>query len=355
MSLPTPFVALANNSQTTKRKAQNRAAQRAFRERKENHVKVLEARVSELEKQNNSQSMENQYLKAQLAKLRSGKDMSFAQSNDFTFDFPPPSMSSRSQSIGSSAVSPNEKVPARSDCPSLCSSDTSPQSTIEKDFNAAAMPHFSRVSSYPDSQYSPNDSGFYSASSNPLEAEQKPTPESDTTGQDNQFVFSESFLSQTPQYTFNSLDYRDNNDLNSFDVDPPLFDTSLIGFDPADLTEPSSELFGMQPPAEAVVKTEPVSEPSISPRPATLWPENPDALRQIEYEQSPQNGCPEVWRKIVTHPQFASFDLDELCDMFSKKNKCGQTQDKFLQEGDWERFDKKLDEFAEKSKNKLML
>jgi len=51
---------------TTKRKAQNRAAQRAFRERKEKHVKDLETKVAELEKASEADKHENGLLKAQV-------------------------------------------------------------------------------------------------------------------------------------------------------------------------------------------------------------------------------------------------------------------------------------------------
>jgi len=49
-----------------KRKAQNRAAQRAFRERKEKHLKDLETKVVELEKRSEATTSENTQLRAQL-------------------------------------------------------------------------------------------------------------------------------------------------------------------------------------------------------------------------------------------------------------------------------------------------
>jgi AP-1-like factor len=54
---------------SSKRKAQNRAAQRAFRERKEKHVKDLEIKVEELEKASESASNENSTLRNQIARL----------------------------------------------------------------------------------------------------------------------------------------------------------------------------------------------------------------------------------------------------------------------------------------------
>lgn len=54
---------------TSKRKAQNRAAQRAFRERKEKHLKDLEVKVQDLEKASESANHENSILRAQIDKM----------------------------------------------------------------------------------------------------------------------------------------------------------------------------------------------------------------------------------------------------------------------------------------------
>ncbi|ESZ94506.1 hypothetical protein SBOR_5107 [Sclerotinia borealis F-4128] len=52
----------------SRRKAQNRAAQRAFRERKERHVKDLEVKLASLETNTNNLALENERLKLQLTK-----------------------------------------------------------------------------------------------------------------------------------------------------------------------------------------------------------------------------------------------------------------------------------------------
>jgi AP-1-like factor len=52
-----------------KRKAQNRAAQRAFRERKEKHLKDLETKVEDLQKASESANHENSILRAQIEKM----------------------------------------------------------------------------------------------------------------------------------------------------------------------------------------------------------------------------------------------------------------------------------------------
>lgn len=56
---------------TSKRKAQNRAAQRAFRERKEKHLKDLETKVDELQKASEAANNENELLRRQVGKMTS--------------------------------------------------------------------------------------------------------------------------------------------------------------------------------------------------------------------------------------------------------------------------------------------
>ncbi|KAK7991776.1 transcription factor PAP1-domain-containing protein [Apiospora saccharicola] len=57
------------NEPSSKRKAQNRAAQRAFRERKEQHLKDLETKVKELEEASATTHNENSQLRAQVEKM----------------------------------------------------------------------------------------------------------------------------------------------------------------------------------------------------------------------------------------------------------------------------------------------
>ncbi|KAJ5223880.1 AP-1-like transcription factor napA [Penicillium chermesinum] len=82
---------------TTKRKAQNRAAQRAFRERKEKHLKDLETKVEELQRTSDSTSQENGLLRAQSRKwalcdehwpAAQSHGSYGLQNTDFLFDFP---------------------------------------------------------------------------------------------------------------------------------------------------------------------------------------------------------------------------------------------------------------------------
>lgn len=101
---------------TSKRKAQNRAAQRAFRERKEKHLKDLEIKVDELQKSSDNTTQENGLLRAQMERMQVelkeyrkrlswltrgngisamsaipgaySKNMQGLNNNEFLFDFP---------------------------------------------------------------------------------------------------------------------------------------------------------------------------------------------------------------------------------------------------------------------------
>ncbi|EPE25206.1 bZIP transcription factor [Glarea lozoyensis ATCC 20868] len=65
----------------TRRKAQNRAAQRAFRERKERHVKELEAKLAALTQNSATVAEENERLKLQLQKTETENQILMATSH----------------------------------------------------------------------------------------------------------------------------------------------------------------------------------------------------------------------------------------------------------------------------------
>jgi len=75
----------------SRRKAQNRAAQRAFRERKERHVKELEAQVAALKQASSTVHAENEMLKLSLQKVSTENEILKATSNHVhTSHSPPP-------------------------------------------------------------------------------------------------------------------------------------------------------------------------------------------------------------------------------------------------------------------------
>ncbi|KAL1955712.1 hypothetical protein VTO42DRAFT_8184 [Malbranchea cinnamomea] len=126
---------------TSKRKAQNRAAQRAFRERKEKHLRDLEAKVQELEKASQVANNENALLRAQVERLQielreyrkrlswistgnsfspssglysgAGNSRNFSRlNNEFTFEFPKFGDLPNSQFFGNKAVSATSQKPS---------------------------------------------------------------------------------------------------------------------------------------------------------------------------------------------------------------------------------------------------
>ncbi|QRV91553.1 bZIP transcription factor [Ceratobasidium sp. AG-Ba] len=79
--------ATSDENRLAKRKEQNRAAQRAFRDRKEKHVKDLEDKIRELEDKFSTSESENSNLKDLLKRLQN-ENMMLKQSA-FTFEFAP--------------------------------------------------------------------------------------------------------------------------------------------------------------------------------------------------------------------------------------------------------------------------
>lgn len=65
----------------SRRKAQNRAAQRAFRERKERHVKDLEAKLASLEAAQNQTATENEKLRREMQKISTENEVLRATSS----------------------------------------------------------------------------------------------------------------------------------------------------------------------------------------------------------------------------------------------------------------------------------
>ncbi|KAI9275920.1 hypothetical protein BDA99DRAFT_496808 [Phascolomyces articulosus] len=126
-----------------KRKEQNRAAQRAFRERKERHVSELQERIRQLEEENASHSHlaeENAILKKQLQKLQ--EENYSLKGTPFTFEFPPKtgivhedefqyrSSSTTSSSCGSLSVT-GDKSSTSSSNSEKSSSSESPSMTLD--------------------------------------------------------------------------------------------------------------------------------------------------------------------------------------------------------------------------------
>ncbi|ORZ21318.1 hypothetical protein BCR42DRAFT_407292 [Absidia repens] len=121
-----------------KRKAQNRAAQRAFRERKEKHVSELEDRIRELEQEKSSKEtnleLENAKLKQELEKLR--QENYSLKDSKFTFEYPrhdttdlPSTASTNDKNTTISNAQPLDSPPL---------SSTTPTPSIIEDYNSGS-------------------------------------------------------------------------------------------------------------------------------------------------------------------------------------------------------------------------
>ncbi|KAG8743943.1 hypothetical protein FRC10_011129 [Ceratobasidium sp. 414] len=116
---------VSDENRLAKRKEQNRAAQRAFRDRKEKHVKDLEDKIHELEQKFSTSESENTNLKDLLKRLQN-ENMMLKQSA-FTFEFAPKDNQTSPNNTASSLSSANTNPftsPAQSS-----KSSASPEST----------------------------------------------------------------------------------------------------------------------------------------------------------------------------------------------------------------------------------
>ncbi|KAI0026244.1 transcription factor PAP1-domain-containing protein [Xylariomycetidae sp. FL0641] len=93
------------NEPSSKRKAQNRAAQRAFRERKEKHLKDLETKVEELEKASAAANNENSQLRAQVDKMTLELDQYKKRLSVMGGSNPRPDMPRNHHGFGGAAIS----------------------------------------------------------------------------------------------------------------------------------------------------------------------------------------------------------------------------------------------------------
>lgn len=142
-----------------KRKAQNRAAQRAFRERKEKHVKDLEQKVEELEALSKNTSTENTNLRAEVDRLTLELQQYKKRLSLVASSRPQPAGASRSTTFGHPMVHNINDVNFQFEFPRFGSLPGPP---VGKDATVTTgrSPSFSQTPSLtntPSNQGSPND------------------------------------------------------------------------------------------------------------------------------------------------------------------------------------------------------
>ncbi|KAG0248023.1 DNA-binding transcription factor yap1 [Mortierella polycephala] len=138
---------------TNKRKAQNRAAQRAFRDRKERYVKSLEERIKELEEQNPSKTdvklaEENLNLKVLVQKLET--ENYFLKEQSFTFDFPisQPGLYNVAKAQRDELISSTDNAGGQSSSDPESSTSSPPSQTLDSE-SSSSTPAATTVQSKP--------------------------------------------------------------------------------------------------------------------------------------------------------------------------------------------------------------
>jgi AP-1-like factor len=315
-----------NTEPVSKRKAQNRAAQRAFRERKEKHLKDLEDRVAELETESRSKNNENKFLKDQVTRLenelkkyRSSRNSNVSVpstdgSKKFTFEFPffasnedkLPATSGNLQLDKSSPLSFNQSpslisdssssqpTPETADTESFCDKLNLACGTTENPIPlAASNPQSTLDQVVINSQKPPS----------PLLKVSKNLPGSDMQNAANMIsppIFELDFLSEYRDPIFDKEYFSS---IDGLTTEVSVFDP----LEPANLQ--NSNISASRQPMTAQ-ETAPVLTPDEDTVPAKT--EN-------------MLGCTAIWDRISAHPKFSNLDIDGLCAELRTKAKCSET------------------------------
>ncbi|KAI8099777.1 uncharacterized protein BX664DRAFT_355165 [Halteromyces radiatus] len=277
--------------QKARRKEQNRAAQRAFRERKERYVKELETKIKLMEKAHaealSAVELENQSLREKVARLEQQLDPTKKKDHDHDVDMTTSALEATTIS-GKESIQLQQKLDFNNDS--------------SEDMDMQSSPTFS--TSLPTTPYAPSSAvacirdkdgisfcerlkeEVCSSAYNQLLSE----PLFDASGSLNETITKR----PVPIVTDRMDDTNDDDDVDDqhkFD----MYDDPMYFLDR--LTETlSTERFDLS-----------------SPHPDTLIPD----VKLIP--------CSKVWKTLSAHPKFDAFDVDVLCDELKKIAKCSGT------------------------------
>jgi len=352
-----------------KRKAQNRAAQRAFRERKEAHVKGLETRVTELEELTQNKDAENENLKNQVQALQT--ELMALKGGNFDFDFGMKNVqNSNALTNNNTAVRnpfQNDKTNAQRSSPSpssgsisdgsslLRSGQTSLATSPENDGNKNGTPNIDipfdlftnsagpvnfNTSNSTSPLFTNDVFGATTQKTAPLFGQNRASPILDTFARTldslqgshtSPNLFANGFNSSMPSTSTNTMSsftpnstnsgniFNSTNTGNLFDMNDPLFntwrdnsissqgETSGQDFDIFDTMFSS-----MSPGAFNLVDGTGLTD-FIT-----------DSPLQVDVGDQ-MVSCPELWEKVKNHPQFEDIDIDNLCSEMKAKAKCSTT------------------------------
>ncbi|CAO3687165.1 unnamed protein product [Umbelopsis ramanniana] len=331
---PTP----ASVDPKQKRKAQNRAAQRAFRERKEKYVKELEDRIAELEtSQQNPQAnssvtleKENQQLKELVQKLEAENYL--LKGTAFTFDFP---ISKATINKNASALVPDAGV--------------QPSTLIRQDGIVPSTEAWTPPSSAHD------DSGSEPSSPSGLTNSPQTNKSAETTPASEVLTDATGFSNNNGLTSFGDLSAGN---LDSFFDNTAAFDTTAADrfmathaphMNSDDIS--NSSLFNQYRTPSNVIESTTFSEtpmpplfenefedyssfaPIMSPKEEQYRPTeffDIQDFQQLDQEQSLKSKGSvltpvQAWEMLQQHPQFDELEIDDLCSEMKKKATCSES------------------------------
>lgn len=332
-----------NSEPASKKKAQNRAAQRAFRERKEKHLKDLEDRVSELEAESHATSSENDFLRQQVSRLQTelkkyrasrGSKSSIASgsttttttttnvgaspNSQFTFEFP---FFQRSQS-GPSGSTSYVKSSVRSDSEkSSPASLLSPTSGIGSVSSASSSQSPETAKSCA-SQSDPGEENFCENLNLACGTRENPIPQAGAKGETPLLISALQGGNEFPHLPATSLSAI--KPANPIDViSPPMFELDFLSdyrdpiFDSEDFSLPDltteNSLFDPLAPPHLLNGVSPTTAPEL------------DDEETVPASSNNLMSCTAVWDRISAHPKFGDLDIDGLCAELRTKAKCSET------------------------------
>ncbi|ORZ06930.1 hypothetical protein BCR42DRAFT_426733 [Absidia repens] len=334
----------------SKRKAQNRVAQRAFRERRVNYVKELEDRIKILEESQQGQSTdkkimeENRELKKIIQQLQ--MENAILGGTASSFDVPLSKLTNMTNN-GQTTEAVTDGRPQKL----LRSIGDHPTATL---FSATTPAyHYQHNDDFPSPDakvsFALQRNSMTDGSSSSVSSKSRSLTPPDTFTGDDDILFS----SATPTDILNSFDTSQL--MNPFELDQDLFNTltttdTLIPKSPQpELSSPSSHITqSTTAPALSTQQQHSSTRPSISTITTDESSSNDlmesllmigddgtgssaevDTNGKRQHLPSPGHNCTldtstltQTWDKLTEHPRFDEFDIDLLCDEMKRKALC---------------------------------
>ncbi|KII94057.1 hypothetical protein PLICRDRAFT_50045 [Plicaturopsis crispa FD-325 SS-3] len=371
-----------DESRLMKRKEQNRAAQRAFRERKERHVKDLEDKVAALEAKNNQTTSENENLRDLLSRLQN-ENVALKQSS-FSFSVPKPSDNPQSQtdntpmSLFSPPKSPTPSAPSHSmdwnsltafDASVLSLLDENPQETATDGAMNMDFPEFSNTMKTPYTTLASNPMFMSFADFSPVGDFSNPssisgsshnTAASSSGGSDLDGMFGGDFLGNQGLVDFSAYmkspsstsalspishaSARSPNAGSSSSSSPSAASGSgSSSSSSTQATTPSSHDGSKCPSNKEELSQAIVTEGDSPFAPAIKQVPNPTLRKKMDQVTGAMVMCEggslpktvasdknvevlSAWRSITSNPRFKDYDINELCSEFTSKARCDGTK-----------------------------